>query len=270
VPPPDTMKARMEHLDIDEGAWPERYVTGRLDAEERQRFEAHFIDCPACLDRIQAAERMKAGLRAFAPARPLEQAPVRHVPQARWAIRARWLATGACAAGLLAALVWQQAHRAESALTAERSASAEARRQLADAQRAAQVERSERQRLEASLSQERRPPVRIPVLSLITTRSGDAPELELPGTPQPVVFSVEREDPPRFATYRATLRSPEGEALWQDQMRPSSRDAVVFALHSSLLAPASYMLVLEGAGKGDRWTTVGRHAFRAVSARPVQ
>ena len=36
----------MEDMHLDESDVAERYVTGRLSAEERAGFEAHFVDCP--------------------------------------------------------------------------------------------------------------------------------------------------------------------------------------------------------------------------------
>jgi len=60
----------MTETEIDEDAWPERYVTGRLDAADLARFEAHLVDCPACLDRVDAAARLGVALRRT------DQAPV--------------------------------------------------------------------------------------------------------------------------------------------------------------------------------------------------
>ena len=36
----------MEDMHLDESDVAERYVTGRLSAEERSGFEALFVDCP--------------------------------------------------------------------------------------------------------------------------------------------------------------------------------------------------------------------------------
>jgi hypothetical protein len=81
-----------------------------------------------------------------------------------------------------------------------------------------------------------------------------------------VVFTVEREDPPRFSLYRATLQSRTGTAVWQDTVAPGSREAVFVGLDSSLVPPGEYRLVLEGQARGDRWTRVGEHRFRTVPA----
>ncbi len=255
----------MEHTDIDEGAWPERYVTGRLNPEEQARFEAHFVDCASCLDRLEAAEGLRTGLQVA----PTEARPVPHTRRRRWAVRAGWAAGGAAAVGLLAALstTWQRARRAESELARQHVLVTEGGQLLALARAAGEAERNAREALEASLRNARASPLHVPVLALLTTRGAEVPELELPAEPAPVVLSVEREDPPRFEHYRATLLSASGEQRWQEEARPASREAVVLALHSSLLPPGFYVLLLEGAGKANRWTPVARHAFRAVASK---
>src|SRR3954466_2070931 len=63
---------RMDHPTIDAENVAERYVTGRLPPEEAARFEEHYLDCPACCARVEAAERLKRGLQRLA-----EEAAVR-------------------------------------------------------------------------------------------------------------------------------------------------------------------------------------------------
>jgi hypothetical protein len=260
----------MDHTEIDDGAWAERYVTDRLDADERQRFEAHFVDCATCLERIDAARGLRSGLTTLASKGQL--APDTRRARPRWARRATWLATGVVAAALLAALwnVSQRERQAESELMAERSAAGEAQRLLADSRASLEQERVARRQLETRVEQKRTSPTRVPLLVLLATRGGELPTLQLPDAPHPVVLSVEREDPPRFHNYRATLRSAAGEQRWQDKVAASSRDAVVLAVDSSLLNPGEYVLVLEGQAGGDRWLPVGRHTFRTVAADPAR
>ena len=117
------------------------------------------------------------------------------------------------------------------------------------------------------MQEQRGRPVRVSVLALVATRGSEVPALELPATPAPVVLSVEREDPPRFGTYRATVLAAGGQQVWQEEARPSSRDAVVVALHSSLLSPGPYVLLLEGASQGGRWTPIARHGFQVVAPK---
>jgi hypothetical protein len=277
----------MDHSDIDQDVWAERYLTGRLSPEERERFEAHLIDCAACIDQVEAVRALRSGLAWLDQAGELRLpgelgagglpsrarvGSTRRWAGPRWMHGAPWVAGAVCAAVLVAAL-WtatQRARQAESELAAQRSVAADAQRRLAEVQASEERERLARQELEHRLEGARTAPGRIPVLALMAMRGGERPTLQLPPVPKPVVLSVEREDPPRFQAYRATLQSIAGAQLWQDRVSPGSRDAVFVALDSSLLPPGEYVLVLEGAAKGDRWAPVGRHAFRTVAAGTVR
>src|SRR3954447_12283583 len=59
---------RIDHPAIDADNTTERYVTGRLPPEEAARFEEHYLDCPSCCARVEAAERLQRGLRRLAEA----------------------------------------------------------------------------------------------------------------------------------------------------------------------------------------------------------
>jgi hypothetical protein len=277
----------MDHRDIDQDAWAERYLTGRLSPEERERFEVHLVDCAACIDQVETARALQSGLAWLDQTGELRQTEKVVAAGRRsgagvglltgwipppWMRRAAWAAGAVCAAGLLAAL-WsttQRAWKAESELAAQRSAAAEAQQRLADVRAAEERERHARQQLEHRLEETRKAPTRIPVLALMAMRGAERPTLQLPPVPQPVVLSVEREEPLRFQAYRATLQSSAGAQLWQDRVTPGSRDAVIVALDSSLVPPGEYTLVLEGGTKGDRWTLVGRHAFRTAAPGAVR
>ena len=263
----DTLPVKMDHQLIDDGLWPERYVTGRLDPAERAQFEGHFVDCSSCLDRIEAAEALAAGVKAASAASPSAR-PARTRPSPpRWALRSRWAIAGACAAGLLAVLwVNTSRRRMEEEVASERRSRAEAMAETAMAQNQLQKERAARQDAEARLDAQRPPPVRVPVLALLATRGADGPTLELPKTAQPVVLSVEREEPPRFGAYLVNIHSEAGGEVWQGRILPSSRDAVVFAIDSSFFGLGKYVLSLEGEEPGGRKILLGRYSFRTVAA----
>jgi hypothetical protein len=271
----------MDHRDIDQDAWAERYLTGRLAPEELERFEAHLVDCPACLDHVETARALRSGLASLDQTGELAALAQRRADRAvsftrparpPWMLRAPWVAAAVCAAGLVAAL-WIGAARvrkAEAELNAQRSFTAEAQQRLAEARAAEERERLARQQLEHRLEEPRRASMRIPVLALMAMRGAERPVLRLPEVSQPVVLSAEREDPLRFQAYRATLESSAGTQLWQDRVSPGSRDAVLVAIDSSLVPPGEYILVLEGTTRGERWAPVGRHRFRTVAAGAVR
>jgi len=176
------------------------------------------------------------------------------------------LAVAGCAAGLVAVLANARFGRLSQELVSERTAGVEARAQRDAAQTQLAQERTARETAEARLAaQQKRTPVRIPVLALMATRGGTAPALELSAEGQPFILLAERENPPRFQSYVVTVRSTEGTLLWQGRVRPSSRDAVVVALDSGRFAPGSYSLMLEGEGGVGRPVRVEQYTFRIVS-----
>ena len=55
---------RMNHEYIAEQDLVGRYVAGTLPFDERARFEAHFVDCPRCLDALEDVAPFQNALRA--------------------------------------------------------------------------------------------------------------------------------------------------------------------------------------------------------------
>ena len=264
----------MEDVHLDESDIAERYVTGRLSAEERAGFEAHFVDCARCLDRIEAAEGLRDALARSTPRkRPLL---FRIPPRSRPPAFAMALAASIVVLlGVPVTLSLRAASRAERAMEAERSAAAQAAQRLGDlelklggAQAALRQEQEARSALETQLAGERRPQLQVPVFALIATRGEELETLRLPTRPQWILFSLERESPPRFSQYRVTLLSSDRRQLWQGEVEPSSREQLAIGLHSSLLPPGAYLLQLEGIGRAGSLTRVAQHAFRAVAPPP--
>ncbi len=261
----------MDHTDIDEHGTAESYVTGRLPAEERAAFERHLVDCPECLDRVDSAEAFRRSLSALSAADVATSAP-RNVPRARWTPALRRSSALALAAGLLLALgiplglTLRAARESVGELRVQQGRTAALQGQVARVEQELQAERDRRAHLEAALAQDRKPQVALPVLALAVTRGGGAEILRLPRTPQWIVLSLEREDPLRFQTYRATLFTAAGVRLWQGEATPTSRDVLAIGFHSSLFAPGSYALELDGVGRGGRFQHVVRFPFRVTQA----
>jgi hypothetical protein len=249
----------MIETEIDEGAWAERYVTGRLEGADLERFEAHLVDCPACLDRVDAAARLGAMLRRAEQAPLPAAAPRRARPH--WARRvAGWSALAA--AVVLAVGSWVVARRARQAEAELASRLSSTEQQLAQARQ--EIDRARAPVITPAPAPALPRSASVPVLVLLATRGSDVPVLRLPEPGQPVVLTVEREDPPRFSLYRATLQTRAGAAVWQGTVAPGSREAVFVGIDSALIAPGEYQLQLEGQGRGGRWTPVGDHRFRTV------
>ncbi len=253
----------MDHQGIEESDLVEAYVTGRLANQARAGFEEHLVDCPECLDRVEAAQGLSAGLRGLArESVASESAPPRLRGRAR--ARAPWMLA---AAAVVAVLAWGlgEQRRLTQTVAEERAgrATAENRsRALEEQLQSAQAARP------TPLPSPPSPPaVRIPVLTLAAMRGSDLPQLVLPPAAQPVVLLVERESPPRFPRYALTLRTANGREVLRQQLVPTSRDVLALGLDSNLLVPGVYVLMVDAETKDGSAAPVGRHRFQVVQTR---
>ena len=211
----------MDHQSIDAGNIAERYVTGRLPPEEAARFEEHYLDCPSCCARVEAAERLQRGLRRLA-----EEAAVRRSRRSpRWS-RSPRLALAA-AALLAVALVpaWLELRevqrlRSDLARTKAEKGSADrlaAEGELQQTRRDLAAEAEKREALAREMAADRQPQTDLPVLALTPVRGGrrgPVRTLKLPAKPGWVALWVEPGDAD-YPAYRATLRTNEGAVVFQ-------------------------------------------------------
>lgn len=223
----------MEHRWIEEHRIIERYVTGRLTADEEERFEEHYLDCPECLDRLEEADALRRGLARTAAedaARSGPAAPARRRGGlgSLGGLRGPRLAAAAVvAAALLAGL-------ATPTLLLQRRVG----------------------ELETALDDALRPRAGTPVLRLGPERStgGGAPDappsrrLTLDGDG----WAVLSLDAPRTAdgraagVFRVTLEGPAGQSVWSDgSVVPDARGRVIVALPFRLLEPGVQTIRLE-------------------------
>jgi len=273
----------MDHQTIDSGNIAERYVTGRLPAEDAASFEEHYLICPSCTARVEAAERLQRGLRRLA-----EEAAVRapgDTGSARWSRSPRLaLAAAALLAVALvpAGLELGQIRRLRSDLATTRDALARTQVEKGPAERLAamQGELQQTQRdlaavveKQATLSREvakdRQPQTNLPLLSLTPVRGGAAGgpvrRLTLPKEPGWVAFWVEPGDT-EYPAYRATLRTAQGAVVFQaSRLALNDLGALLITVHSTSLAPGAYRLEVEGLPGSGAPVAVGRFPLRVES-----
>jgi hypothetical protein len=246
----------MDHQGLDESDRVEAYVTGRLGQQERDQLEAHLVDCPECLARVEAAQRLLRGLRALDARSAVASSP--------WARRAGGALAVLAASAVV--LLWgaSRERRLERALAEERAAHAGERQELAAlTSRLAAMEAQRKEEREASA----RASGRIPVLSLVATRGSPIPTLALPRAGLPAVLLVERESPPRFAEYLVSIQGPDGTEEIREKIAPSARNVLALAVDPALLRPGLHVLTVEGLPDHVGATRVGRHRFQVVPAR---
>lgn len=256
----------MDHQSIDAGNIAEHYVTGRLPPEEAARFEEHYLDCPSCCARVEAAERLQRGLRRLA-----EAAAVRAPGDSR-SFRPR-LALAAAALLAVALLpAWfelQEVQRLRSDLAGAQAEKGSADRltaiqgELQQTRRDLAAEAGKREALAREMAADRQPQTDLPILPLTPVRGGaPARSLKLPAKPGWVALWVEPGDT-EYPFYRATLSNEKGAVVFQaSRLALNDLGALLITVHSTSLAPGAYRLDLDGLPGTGAPVPVGRFPLR--------
>jgi len=271
----------MDHSTIDGGNTAERYVTGRLPPEEAAEFEEHYLDCPPCIARVEAAERLQRGLRRLAEEAAVQGPRVRRA--SRWSRSPRLaLAAAAMLAVALAPAVLElrQIRRLRSDLAETRGALAQAKvekgsaasiqGQLEQTRRDLAAEAEKREALAREVAASRQPQTNLPFLPLTPVRGGSSGgpvrTLTLPKEPGWVALWAEPGDT-GYPAYRATLSNEGGTVVFQaSRLALNDLGALLITVHSASLAPGAYRLEVEGLPHGGGPVPVGRFPLR-VAAR---
>lgn len=271
----------IDHAYAEEHGLVEAYLKERLSDADREAFEAHYFDCDACMEQLEAASDFREGMLQVAAedatrARVGLFAALALLPHGwRLALAGALMLLVAVPLGLLVANRGLQrqliAAHAGSAGSDQRLASLEAQLRTLQAS-----DTRNRQRLEDELAKARQAPaagpqVNLPIFMLAAVRSGDdagrEPVNRVPlaaATPS-VLFDLELAVVD-YPSYRASLRNEAGKEIWQaGNLRPDSRDALVLLLPSSMLPPGVYRLAIEGVKDGGQAVAVAAYPFRVVA-----
>ncbi len=280
------------HVEIEARDWVDAYLAGRLSDAERDTFEAHYFDCPECLDRLEAAEGFRAGMLDVAAADLGQAAAARtgfgFLAALALLSRRRRLGLGAALLALLGLAVlptlWLAARyrtlesemSASKSVGAARVASLEAR--LAQAERAGAAER---ERLNGQLATERtasseaeppsprKPQINVPYFVLAAVRGGEGEgepvnQLRIPTREGSLVLAVELAIVDQ-SDYRAVLSTSGGRPIWTSAgLHPDGRDTLAILLPARMLDPGLYRLEISGLDRGGRETPLGTYPFRFV------
>jgi hypothetical protein len=247
----------MDHTYIDENLVVDRYLMGRLTAEESERFEEHYLHCPRCLDRLEEAERFRGALRQVAAedgARetggpPSSERETRDGGARLLPFPARLFATpggrGLIAAALLAAVVLPPTLLY---------------RQLQDTRE--------------ELARARRPPARTAIFSLGLERGGPGASepshrIRIGSEPQWIVLSLDLGSA-EHDVYRAILlrdgEGGKGKELWRaEELTPDAQEALVIGFPSSLLEPGDHRVRVESVPPDTEPRPVGEFTFRVLA-----
>jgi hypothetical protein len=270
----------MDHAYIEEHQVVDRYLMGKLTAEELGPFEEHYLSCGECLDRLVTTEDLARALKRVAGEDAARAVAARQLAVVAWLARlGRSRQAAILLPGLLLALLvpglalfragdlGRRLHDSRVALDAAGSRQRAESAQLAASGRALAREREARARAEQELARSREPQANVPILYLGAERGagrGGEPayRLRLPARPGWVVFALPVE--PRPYPYRVVLSRAGGREIWRGDAPATDQDILTLSVPSGLLAPGDHVLAVSGAAPGGRGAPAARFSFRVL------
>ena len=292
----------MNHDYIIKSGLIDQYVLGKLAADEVEEFEAHFVDCPECIDQLNISRGFIHDLKGLAVEETLFS-NVRHVPQAqRWQSKyllpSFWPAI-ACVSVIVAVgisfLAVRRLGRLETELrqskadaadisqkyqqgleTAAESEKQHQKTQQALVQRVGELE----QKLETEGTSNKRgstdrgsgdPEVNFPIFALVASARSQIPspvEISPPAGSSRLAFSIPVEETKDFSAYRVIIVNHRGVRVFnQAGFRPDAYHALSLSLNAHFLIPGTYELKVEGLTQPHQWSLVGTYPFRVTRRR---
>jgi len=290
----------MEHEEIDKFNLIDRYLMGKLLAEENAVFEEHFVDCPQCIAHLQTTKNFMQDLR-FVAAEQAFQID-RHQPK-----KAFWhflqillgkplaVAMGCLliAAGISAFFVvnhtrrlraeinqaeslskqWEQLyeqsilanrkHQETELQQAEQLRALEARLKNEEAQRAKITTESGRQ-----MHSEGKPPLFV----LASIRGGGSNtseainQIAVPRSAAMFALSIELEGELQFKNYRITIIDNRKNLVWENRSLTPDPDSnsLTIRLKRERFRPGDYSLKVEGLKMEGGKTIIGQYPFSII------
>jgi hypothetical protein len=281
----------MDHKHIDEFDLVDRYLMGRLAAEETARFEEHFVDCVECVNRLSLTKTFIEELRRVGIdlTREASVLTTQKAIGRRWYYHRKalaWMAASIFVIALAGALLLsRQVRNARTDAEIARNASAEWERRFEEQRQtsaSAEIEYQETQRklfdrvsqLEAQQNDLKKEgadggaEINVPVLTPTSTRASDPgaiSEIKIPRSSRSFYLSLPLEGETGYRSYRMTiLDSGHQQVSESPGLKPSGNNSISVIFRSKLFPAGVYTLTLEGVGADRRITVVGKYFFRVV------
>jgi hypothetical protein len=293
----------MDHNYIEKFDLIDRYLMGKLAAEESAPFEEHFVDCPECIDRLKTTKDFLEDLRLVTVREASKSDNYRtagllsYISQAssrkRLALAVTCMLTVAIAGTFF---VLNQMRRFRSEVNEAKSASAQWERRYEEEQRSASLSEQKREeieqglteqvrKLEAKLQDEQkrsadmanepgwwtRPGINVPVFALNSVRSGNQNssetinELPLPRSPMGFVISLGLEGETKYKDYRITIFDDRNKSIWRrGGFKPDRHNSLSIGFNSSFFRPGKYLLKVEGIIKDADSRLIGNYPLRII------
>jgi hypothetical protein len=264
----------MDHCEIENQNIAEKYVMGRLSEHECAEFEKHFLACATCVEAVEEISELRGGLVMAGTEAWVCAQRVTPVSQI---LGRPWMAACAVAFVLLLVAVSALLFRANLRLQREMD-----EMRVSSSHIGVRVQELEDQAAAASSqvtppagngAARRRsagsgygsPRVNVPVFALSATRgSAESNVIAVSPSSEWYVLSIELERSPEYKSYRATIRSEQGQVRWVGvDLRPDRYDSLTMSFPSRFLSSGRYVMALEGMSPPGA-TLVAEFSFRVI------
>ena len=292
----------MEHKYINEFDIIDRYLMGRLPAEETAEFESHFVDCRECVGQMKTTKALADGLRIVASEQvrePRSYEPIGTVRGLLHTSSPKKLALAASALLLVAlvgaVLVSDQIRRSRVEAAQAKISSAEWERRYEEERETSSLaemrhQDSERDlktqlaQLRAELENEQKteatpdgpgakqPQINLAIFVLKSTRASEPStsalnELNLPRSPANFVISVQLEEQGGYKTYRMTIENDRRHLIWKGRgLKPDRYNSLSIGFNSTFFRDRDYLLTVEGVAGDGGTRVVGKYPFRVLKS----
>jgi len=275
----------MDHKYISDLDVVERYLLGRLAAEEIADFEDHFVDCTDCLEQLQTTKSFIEGLRIVATTQVIETHQPRSRSFASWFRSISFRRSFALVASLLilgllfASFVlsnearrWRnEAENAKNAAIELDRRDQETERDLTNKldQLQADIEKEKDNQNAHSFSTLSQPAINLPILALESTRGTDSAstlknQVNLRSSDEIFVLSLALEAEQSKSGYRITVRGIDNKPIWKRSgLRPDRYHSLTVVFPSTFFRSGNYQVTVEK-GDGSEHQIVGEYSFRVV------
>lgn len=288
----------MDHKYIEELDLVDRYLMGRLPADESAAFEEHFVDCAQCVDRLKTTKDLIHGFRLMASREPAEE-PDYGARELQWywlhSVSPKWfaLAGGFLLLVVIAAAVitfnrirlsrieadeaksdsakWEQRfeEQRQSAASAD-TKHQETERELTEKLTQLQAEFENKREPEIARQDHGsvQPQINVPIIVLQATR-GSGPQsdsinsLKLPRSPTSFLILVALEGELDYRDYRMTIRDDHKQLIWESGgLKRNSDNSLSLVLNSSFFRGGDYLLTVEGVSEAGAPSVIAKYRFR--------
>lgn len=293
----------MDHSYIDQSNVVDRYLMGKLAAEESARFEEHFVDCPQCVDRLKTTKNFLQDLRTVSVQQALQEGGQMSERLRSFFSRIfshHYLALAASCLLILtgagAILLFNHMQRLQSDVNRAKNESAQWQRSYEEERQAAALSDEKREETERELTgqlndlkeklrtdQERRaetaegsdawiqPGLNMPLFALNSVRRGEGNssetvnEVTLPRSAPGFVFSVGLEGEAKYKDYCITIRDDRDRQLMNRCGFEANRfNSLSIVFNSKFFRPGKYLLIVSVPAKGGGSSVIGNYPFQVT------